>query len=59
MSEKDDDERLWNLVVFKIYATDEEMGDLAPFLGKFLLLVLVLAIIGYAIYKYLHPEVIL
>lgn len=40
---KDDDERLRNLVIFKVYATDDEMADAAPII---LGVLAVVAIIG-------------
>jgi hypothetical protein len=40
MSNKDDDERFWNFLVYKIYATDAEMSEMAPTLIVIFLLVL-------------------
>jgi hypothetical protein len=41
-----DDERFWNLLVYKMYATDEEIAEMMPFL----LGLLVLIGIGFGIY---------
>lgn len=30
MGNNDDDQRFWNLVVFKVYATDKEMEEIIP-----------------------------
>lgn len=30
MSKKEDDERIWNFVMFKFYGTDKELEDAAP-----------------------------
>ena len=46
---KDDDERFWNFLVYKIWATDKEMEEMAPTL----LIVFGLAvIIGCAIWYF-------
>lgn len=29
---KEDDERFWNLAIYKIYATNDEMAQMAPFM---------------------------
>ena len=29
---KEDDERFWNLMIYKVYATDKEMAEMAPWL---------------------------
>ncbi len=45
MSESEDNERLWNLALFKLYMTDREMEDAAPsfiILGVICLIVLIL-----------------
>lgn len=41
MSNKDDDERFWNLMVFKMYMTDKEMEEAAPFLLGVIVVILV------------------
>lgn len=45
---KQDDERFWNFVVYKIWATDKEMEEMAPF---YLVLFGILAI-GFGIYYF-------
>ena len=42
---KKDDERFWNLIKFKIYATDEELENAAPLLFIVIVIVIVGAII--------------
>lgn len=39
---REDDERMWNLLICKCYATDKEMEDMAPFI---LIAVVILVII--------------
>jgi hypothetical protein len=40
---REDDERLWNLIVFKVYATDRELEDAAPFILGVLAVIAVVA----------------
>jgi len=40
--DSEDDQKFWNLVMFKVYATDEELIDAAPWA---LLIVVVIVII--------------
>ena len=56
MSDKDD-ERLWNLVVYNIYATDQERDDLFVWLGPVLLVLIILGCVAYGIYKLLPNSV--
>jgi|688.fasta_scaffold182682_2 hypothetical protein len=36
-----DSQRFWNLIVFKMYATDDEIEDMMPIFGIIILLVIV------------------
>lgn len=43
------DQRLKNLLVFKVYATDEELAQMLPTLAWMTLLVLIVILIGVAV----------
>lgn len=45
LGNSDDDERLWNLTVFKIYATDKEISDAATGIGCVVFIIAVVAIV--------------
>lgn len=47
LGDNDDEERMWNFLMFKFYATDEEMESGSPII---LLLVVVVIIIGIVLY---------
>jgi len=43
-----DDERWWNLIILNIYATDEEISDMTPYIiGGVIILVIILVIFHY------------
>lgn len=44
MSEKDD-ERFWNLMIYKVWATDKEMEEMGPFLMIALVVMVAILII--------------
>jgi hypothetical protein len=48
MSNKDDNERFWNFLVYKIYATDAEMSEMAPTF----VVIFLLALIGFGIWYF-------
>ena len=54
----DDDEKekqkFWNLVTYKIYATDEELEDILPTIAYGSLVLAVIALIIYGVYSYTH-----
>lgn len=41
MGNNDDEQRFWNLCVFKIYATDKEIEEMTPVLGVILAIILI------------------
>lgn len=46
---REDDERFWNLVVFKVYATDKELEEMAPAL---LVVILIAAVVVFGFWLF-------
>lgn len=44
LGNNDNEERLWNLLVCKIYATDKEIENMAPFIAVALVIMLVMVV---------------
>lgn len=44
LGDNDEDERFWNLILFHVYATDDEIGDMLPAMA-ILLIVLCVVIV--------------
>ena len=47
LGDNKDSERLWNLMVFKMYATDEEIAEMMPVFGVIILLVIIFGLVYY------------
>lgn len=41
---KEDDERFWNLIIYKMWATDAEMAEILPVLGVIGLVIFVVVV---------------
>jgi len=50
LGDNDNEERMWNFVLFKFYATDEEMSNLSPIIGILLVVVIILIIGGLCLF---------
>lgn len=46
MGNNDDEERFWNLMLLKIYATDKEIEEMAPAFGVLFVIILI-ALVAY------------
>lgn len=52
LGKNDDEQRLWNLILFKVPLTDKEIEDASPILGVVLVIVIIAMFVGVAIFAF-------